>query len=229
MVYLDSNERVGIGTSAPATTLHVLRSDATAGAKVEETNGTVATRSLLTLTNNGGAGFTLENSNSAQSWRVDTGGADFNITLIGTGELAELAPNGDLTITGSIFTGGGGTCGGGCDRVFTPEFELRTIEEHSTLMWQNRHLPAVGPTVENGRWNLSEKTGGMLHELEIAHIFIEQLNERLNAKADAIADLRERNSELTERVARLPELERTNAELAARLAALEAVIQKLAQ
>lgn len=49
----------------------------------------------------------------------------------------------------------------------------------AALFWANSYLPAVGPTVENGSWNSSEKTGGMLNELEKAHIYIEQLNAEL--------------------------------------------------
>jgi hypothetical protein len=46
-------------------------------------------------------------------------------------------------------------------------------------MWKNSFLPAVGPTVEGAPFNLTEKTGGILNELEKAHIYIEQLHERL--------------------------------------------------
>jgi len=172
-----ADDDVGIGTTSPDASVHVRRTDGSGSVHVEEASGSVATRTLLRLTNNGGAGFILENSNSSQEWRFDTGGADLNITLVGTGELAELDTSGNLTIDGEIFTAG--SCSIGCDRVFLPDYELETIEEHAAFMWENSYLPAVGPTPEGSTINLSQKTTGMLNELEKAHIFIEQLNERI--------------------------------------------------
>ncbi|MCF3596450.1 hypothetical protein LZG00_20900, partial [Rhodobacteraceae bacterium LMO-12] len=48
-------------------------------------------------------------------------------------------------------------------------------------MFANRHLPNVGPTAESGPMNLSDKIGGMLNELEKAHIYIAQLEEQTRA------------------------------------------------
>ena len=98
-------------------------------------------------------------------------------TLASSSELI-LTQTGDLTIPGTLTTGGT-TCSGGCDAVFTAEYDLPTIEEHAAEMWENRFLPAVGQTIENTPFNLTKKTGGMLNELEKAHIYIEQLHTRL--------------------------------------------------
>ena len=190
---------VGFGTASPSQSLHIRRTDGTAQLLVEEATGTIDTRSLLTLKNNGGAGFTLENSNSGQQWRIDTGGADFNITLLGTGELAQLDTSGNLTIDGEIFTSG--SCMSGCDLVFDPDYQLPSIEEHSALMRANKYLPSVGPTPENGPFNLSKMTGGMLNELEKAHLYIEHLNIEMKEKEEAISELRSQNEALTQRLA----------------------------
>ncbi len=131
----------------------------------------------------------------------------------GAQELARLDRSGNLRITGTLTTGGT-TCSGGCDLVFQPGYELETIEEHAELMWTNSYLPAVGPTVENGEeWNLTAMTGGMLNELEKAHIYIEQLNDHIGhlqandqAKDREIHDLKERQKDLKERLARLEAL-----------------------
>lgn len=90
----------------------------------------------------------------------------------------KLSQAGDLTISGSLTTQGT-TCSGGCDAVFTPEYDLPSIEEHAEAMWKNKFLPGVGQTIENEPFNLTVKTGGMLNELEKAHIYIEQLHNRL--------------------------------------------------
>ena len=106
-----------------------------------------------------------------------------------------LDSSGNLTILGSIFTAGG-TCGGGCDYVFNPEYDLPSIEEHAASMWELGHLPAVGPTQEGAPFNLSDKTGRMLNELEKAHIYIEQLHQRLKQKEDALQGIQDRLARL---------------------------------
>jgi hypothetical protein len=95
----------------------------------------------------------------------------------GDGFEFQITPNGDLTIGGSIFTAG--SCAGGCDRVFAPDYELPTIEEHAEAMSRNGQLPTVGPTEEGQPINLSDKTERMLNGLEKAHIYIYQLNNKL--------------------------------------------------
>ena len=95
--------------------------------------------------------------------------------------------DGDLTILGTLTTGGG-TCGGGCDRVFDETYDLPSITEHAQQMWSAGYLPNVGPTIENQPINLSDKLGRMLNELEHAHIYIDQLNQRIETLEKALAD-----------------------------------------
>ena len=79
---------------------------------------------------------------------------------------------GNLVVTGSITP----------DYVFTPEYALESIEAHAAYMWEHRHLPAVGAGQVNaqgqGMVNVGQRSQGMLEELEKAHIYIEQLEER---------------------------------------------------
>jgi type I restriction-modification system DNA methylase subunit len=65
-------------------------------------------------------------------------------------------------------------------------------------MWEKSHLPAVGPTPEGQRipLNLPGRLFGMLNELEKAHIYIDQLNERIKDKDSQMDDLRERLARL---------------------------------
>jgi hypothetical protein len=50
-------------------------------------------------------------------------------------------------------------------------------------MWDNKHLKAVGPASrdEQGKefFTLGTDRRGIVEELEVAHIYIEQLNDRL--------------------------------------------------
>lgn len=94
-----------------------------------------------------------------------------------------LSSTGNLTVSGTI-TSTGPTCASGCDAVFDEDYDLPTIEDHAEAMFANRHLPTVGPTSRDNPINLTEHMGNVLNELEKAHIFIAQLNER-NKKLEA--------------------------------------------
>ena len=172
---------VGIGTSSPDVRLHVV--DTAGGAGVADV--------LLQLENNGPPRFDQTDANTNVTFRQTVGlaGATRFYRVIDIADATvelELNGNGNLTIAGEIFTNG--SCSIGCDRVFLPEYDLESIEEHAEYMWQNSHLPAVGPTPEGSTINLSQKTTGMLNELEKAHIFIEQLHQRIGVLEARLAE-----------------------------------------
>jgi len=161
--YIDTDGAVGMGTDNPLATLHIIRAIGDADLLIENT-GT------------GSARLELENAN--RSWWINSNN-NLRITTGGSQPELQLDPtSGNMTIQGSLTTGGSTCGGGGCDMVFAPETRIESIEEHASQMWSNSYLPAVGPTVENTPINITEKTGGMLNELEKAHIYIEQLHER---------------------------------------------------
>jgi hypothetical protein len=172
-IYIDVDGAVGMGTSSPdADGLHIDRS-------------TGAAASMLRLTNDGGSYIHFENTDTGDDWHFTHEHASPNRFIINSsansGAEFSLTTNGNLEISGNLVTGGGGTCDPGpCDATFT-EYELESIEEHASYMWENNHLWGVGPTPEGAPINLSKKTTGILHELEKAHIYIEQLN--LTAKS----------------------------------------------
>jgi hypothetical protein len=153
---IDDTNRIGMGTTSPSSALHLRRTDGSAQALVEETSGTVATRTLLRLSNNGGAGFALVNSNSAQEWRFDTGGADFNITLVGTGELAQLDTSGNLTIDGDLTANGTNYPSSRSLKanfaVVDPEDVLNRLARVPVSTWTYKSDPArrhIGPVTED--------------------------------------------------------------------------------
>ena len=190
-LYLEDTGDVGVGAGTnPAGPLHVKRTT---------TDG----KDMLIVENAGPARILLDNTAStATEWRINHAN-DGVLRFVensdaGAANEFALTSGGDLTISGTLVTSGT-TCSGGCDLVFAPGYDLETIEEHAAAMWSNSYLPGVGPTVENAPINLSEKTGGMLNELEKAHIYIAQLNEGLKSKDAEIDDL-------TERLARLEAL-----------------------
>lgn len=172
---------IGIGTTSPASALHLRRTDGTAKMVIEETNGTTAQRNMLQLLNNGGNSITLENTNTSFKWRVfHAAGTDFILSSnFDADDEFTLDTSGNLTLEGTLTTAG--SCSVGCDRVFDADYEIMPLAERSQLMWENGYLPNVGPTAEDGPFNISDKMGRMLNELEHAHIYIGQLNDRIAA------------------------------------------------
>ncbi len=195
-IFIDPDGDVGLGTSSPAATgLHVNRSTGGAG-------------ELLRLTNNGGMFITFENTSSNDDWfftsqNANEGSFIIDSTVEGALDGAEftLTTDGDLTLAGTLTIVGGCT---GCDAVFQPGFEIESIEEHASSMWENSFLPGVGATPEGKTAiNVFEKTTGILQELEKAHIYIEQLHKGLKAKDAELSDVRGQLSGLQERLGRL--------------------------
>ena len=108
----------------------------------------------------------------------------------GDSQEMSLDADGNMVISGSLTTGGP-VCATGCDRVFDEDYALLSVNEHADLMWTKGHLPAVGPTLPGQPFNVTDKMGDMLNELEHAHIYIAQqqkLIEGLSARVAVLED-----------------------------------------
>jgi hypothetical protein len=206
---------VGLGTSSPSQALHVRRSDSTATARaLIENAGTTTNNSneMLQLRNNGSIQVSMTDfqTGSDVTWQLNASANFFRIRVPGnaTGDEFKLASNGDLEITGGLVTGTAGSCtvATPCDGVFEHTFDRPDLEQHAAAMWANKHLPAVGPTEAGQPVNLTQKTLGMLNELEMAHIYIEELNAKI-AQLEKQRALEAQDSQrLEERLQRLEQL-----------------------
>lgn len=188
-IYIASTGNIGLGTTSPDAALDVEGNDGTTGIKVSELSSTTAGRTMLTVANNGGSFIRMENSNTGSRWVLaHDNSADGNFAINKNGGNNEFVMDtaGNVTLAGTITTAAGGMCAGGCDRVFDTNYDLPTIEDHAQAMWSNSYLPNVGPTDETGPINVTEKVGKMLNELEHAHIYIDQLNDRIKALETAL-------------------------------------------
>lgn len=146
---------------------------------------------MMELKNNGPVFLRLANTDVGSSARwVFSHDASGNLGINRDGSTNEFYMDsaGNLTLTGTITTTGT-TCNTGCDLVFDESFDLMPIGERAELMWANGYLPNVGPTVENAPFNLTDKVGRMLNELEHAHIYIAQLHERLERLESAAGEI----------------------------------------
>ena len=153
-------------------------------------NGTTGRISFLPI----GGGATA----TTGSFKMDPDAVE-NLLQVGVNASDQVDVMGTLVITGTC-TSEGADCAS--DFVFNPGYEVESIEDHAASMWENSYLPAVGPTPDNNGqggkmvMNVFGKTTGMLNELEKAHIYIDQLNERLKAKASQVDALNERLARL---------------------------------
>ena len=215
---------VGIGTGSPAGRFHI---ENTAGDDIDDflvtENGVTviggaaaASNADLLVKDADGAfgaivgidGITggqarVDYQAGSEAWLTGTTGSGYFISeFSAAGIQLELTAGGALTITGTCTdSDGGGGVPDGCDAVFQPGYDLESIEEHAASMWEKSHLPAIGPTPEGKtiRLNVQARHFGVLNELEKAHIYIDQLNEKLKEKGSEV-------DELSDRLARLETL-----------------------
>ncbi|MEZ5716732.1 MAG: hypothetical protein R3D85_17260 [Paracoccaceae bacterium] len=191
----------------PAAMAHIHGHNGQARLRIEEDGAPAAPRSLLELVNNGRPEIVLANTDTGGEWSF---GAGTNFILkqgpVGSTSAAKTTrmlirgANGDVEIPGQIVTGGP-TCASGCDAVFDADYPLPAPADHARRMFALGHLPALGPTVPGAPMNLSEKLGGVINELEHAHIYIARLDvenaalrselARLSARLDALAAARD--------------------------------------
>jgi hypothetical protein len=142
---------------------------------------------------------------------IANGPADANVLIYGdfsTGRvgLGTKTPQGKLDVNGSIYQRGSLLH---ADYVFEGDYKLESIDEHSKFMWQQKHLAAIpkAQVDENGQEiiEVGAHRRGIVEELEKAHIYIEQLHERINT------------------------LEKEKQMMEARLTAIESIVAKLGQ
>ncbi len=223
-LFVNDDSRIGMGSANPDASLHIRDFGSNVGIRIEhaavaewdilvgETDGEFDIDDISTT----GADFRFKTADALENnpWefvhRVDNG-LGINIATTPGGEFI-LSDTGDLRVTGTI-TSGGPTCAAGCDAVFDADYALPTMEEQAESMFAARHLPTVGPTSPDQPINLTEHMGNVLNELEKAHIFIAQLNERNKALEVELVESKQ---------ALQAELIASNAALEARLEQLEA-------
>ena len=104
-IFIDPDGNVGIGTSSPAASLHVKRSDGTVGLRVEETSSSVTGRDMMALVNNGGVRFLMNNTDLGLEWTfrtVGTGHFLINTTGASTNQFDLDDATGNLEIGGVL-------------------------------------------------------------------------------------------------------------------------------
>ncbi|MEQ8292389.1 MAG: hypothetical protein RIA08_09300 [Roseovarius sp.] len=173
--------RVGIGTSLPEAPLE-LESDETFNYFRITADGAEVNQSVdITFTEG----------------PLRTGELRYNI-VDGDGPEMRLNADGDLRIDGTLTTAG--SCSVGCDAVFDAGYPLPSISDHLAETLALGHLPNVGPTRDGEAWDVTDKMGRMLNELEHAHLYIGQLHATTTAQEARIEALSAQVAALTARL-----------------------------
>ncbi len=134
----------------------------------------------------------IESAAPTASIYVDTSGS------VGIGTSA---PQGALDVNGPIYQRGDELY---ADYVFDKDYKLESIEEHTDFMNKKKHLKAVPGAITDRNGQEVIEYGaymkGMLEELEKAHVYISQLNERLKEYRNLAKTQEEAIKRLTEKV-----------------------------
>ena len=79
------------------------------------------------------------------------------------------------------------------DYVFQTDYQLESIEEHASFMWQNKHLKAIPKAAVDTDGQEIVEVGshrkGIVEELEKAHIYIEQLLSKMKDMENRLVKL----------------------------------------
>jgi hypothetical protein len=174
-ISIASSGNVGFGTPSPATRLHL----ANAGEVIVRLEN--AGLSSWDVRNNAWGRLTITDDPTAARVPIKFGtGAFHNLLQVGINAHDQVDILGYLTVLGGITP----------DYVFDPGYPLESIDEHAALMWEMRHLPAL-PRAEvtaegKGVIDVGARSQGLLEELEKAHIYIAELNDRVKALSEAV-------------------------------------------
>ncbi|HPG39391.1 MAG TPA: hypothetical protein PLP19_01005 [bacterium] len=195
---IQGNGKVGIGTNNPQSLLHLN----TTGKNGITIDGDDTNDTFILMRNGDNAHWIFDDKSVNHKFTMESGtGCDlsFNtngptermrITSVGDVGIGTKNPQGKLDVNGTIYQRGSVLH---ADYVFATDYQLESIKEHAGFMWENKHLKAIPKAIvdENGleivEYGAHQK--GIVEELEKAHIYIEQLHERINALEEKIEKL----------------------------------------
>jgi hypothetical protein len=214
---MQSNGDIGLGTTAPSSALHVLRSDGSAKILVEETGGGGA-QELFQMKSNGGSYFTLSNTTSGRDWffthENNVGGRFIITSSTNPSQGLFFEPDGDMTIGGTLTENSDKHAKMAIEPVDTAEI-LDKVAALPVSSWSYkddssgaRHLGPMAQDFhaafglgasETGIATL-DTSGVALASIKALHDENERLKDQLTQQAALTARVLQLNAELTTRV-----------------------------
>lgn len=219
---VESDGGIGVGTETPDANLHVYGHDGATHVHIEEACGTVDSRTVLEMENNGGVFFDLVDTDTGTSWRlgntfstltwigpndngfVFTDAGVFQLLPNGTQQFT-FQPNGDLEITGTL-TQNVKRSGTGKAIGLDPSDVLRRLPRLGLYRWSSGSAVHVGPSGSELASVFGIGRGDSVAPVDVATVAILSVRglQRLVADQQRELDaLRTANRELEERVAAL--------------------------
>ncbi len=211
---------VGLGTSSPASQLHVRGTDSGFRNRifVENASGTTTPREMLEIRNNGGAVFIFKDTSVAQRWGVGTFGSSFLIdNQANAGIELTLSSTGNLTVAGTVTPGSSRTIKEEFSPVDSRDVLHRVLDLPITT-WSYKATPGVrhvGPMSEDffAAFAVGSDDKGI------------SVTDSAGVALAAIQGLSRQVAEVTaQKDGEIAQLRHENADLAQRLAALEALV-----
>lgn len=183
VMILTNGGRLGLGLSGPQEGIHAHEATS-AASQIQFTN--------LTTSNGAtdGCVFGIDDSEHAVVWNYENSTIKFatnnseamRIMADGRVGIGTSSPHASSTldVNGAIYQRGGVLH---ADYVFNDEYDMLSIAEHESCMWSFSRLPAmpISEQDEDGQdiVELGERYRAVVEELELAHVYIAQLDQRI--------------------------------------------------
>jgi hypothetical protein len=213
---INASGNVGIGTASPSAKVHVSSTGTTSTdgkVLVQNSSATTAARELLEINNNGGAILILKDTSQTPRWSFGTTGTTFVIdNQAHTGLEMSLDQNGNATFLGTVTPGSSRTIKEGFNAI-EPLEVLRKVAALPITTWSYKQDPGVrhiGPMAEDffSAFAVGADAKGIsvTDSAGVTLAAIQGLNQKMQEKDTALAELRQQNAELNKRLADLEAL-----------------------
>jgi len=204
-VEIDSNgQALTIGTSGYSDKYIQFRKSSTYGVRIglhAVTHGTASGIGLIQT--GGGKGFGIK-VNSNMDW-VNVSNPEFYIEQNGNVGIGTTSPSNKLDVAGTIRAEEVKVETGWADYVFKEDYNLKSLDEVSTFITENGHLPNI-PTAKEVKENgikLGEMNAKLLEKIEELTLYVIEQNEKTELLVNENQKMKGQNEELLRRIEKL--------------------------